>query len=66
MVQLEEVLLILDNVRGEAIEAAEFPQHEYQTEFGFGRVAGILQAVAQIRERLNERIEAANAAADQN
>ena len=66
MIRIEEVLLILDGVRGEAIEAAEFPQHEYQTEFGFGRVAGILQAIAQIRERLNERIEAVNAAADQN
>lgn len=61
MIRIEEVLAILDGVRGEAIEAAEFPQHEYQTEFGFGRVAGILQAVAQIRERLNTAVEEAAA-----
>ena len=61
MVTLEEVLTVLDEVRGEAIQAAEYPQHEYQTEFGFGRVAGILQAVAQVRYRLTNRIEQANA-----
>lgn len=60
MIPLEMFLSILDGVRGEAIEAAEFPQQEYQTEFGFGRVAGILQAVAQIRERLNQTVEESN------
>lgn len=61
MIHIEEMLAILDAVRGEAIEAAEYPQHEYQTEFGFGRVAGILQAVAQVRERLNAVVEEAAA-----
>lgn len=61
MVALEEVLSVLDEVRAEAIQAAEYPQQEYQTEFGFGRVAGILQAVAQVRDRLTNRIEQANA-----
>ena len=60
MVPLELVLALLDGVRAEAIEAAEYPQQEYQTEFGFGRVSGILQAVAQLRERLNERVEELN------
>jgi hypothetical protein len=65
VIPLEVVLAILDGVRGEAIEAAEFPQQDYRTEFGFGRVSGILQAVAQVRERLNEKIEEANSDQDQ-
>jgi len=58
VVSLETVLAVLDEVRGEAVQAAEFPQQEYQTEFGFGRVAGILQAIRQVQDRLTMKIEA--------
>lgn len=61
MIPLEVILAALDEVRKEAVEAAEFPSQEYQTEFGFGRVAGILQALRAVQGRIEAKVEEANA-----
>lgn len=53
MLQLELLYRLLDELRTEAIDAAERPSTDYQSEFGFGRVSGMLQALREIRERID-------------
>jgi phosphoribosyl 1,2-cyclic phosphodiesterase len=47
---LEEILRILDGIRGDAIQAVESPPEDYRTEFGFGRATGMLQALRESRD----------------
>ncbi len=57
MIPLETILRIIDDKRNEVIEAAEYPAEGQQTEFGFGRVKGMFQALRHVRDAV---IEAAN------
>lgn len=53
MIPLEEVLRILDEVRGEAIEIIETPRDDKRDAFEFGRAHGFMQCISQLRERIN-------------
>lgn len=54
MLRLETVLRILEGLRGEAMAAAENPPEDYRSEFGFGRVAGMLQFANRAIRLMNE------------
>lgn len=59
MLTLEEVLRILDGLREEALQAVEAPDETFRTEFGFGRVSGMLQAITQAKVQVTEAVNAA-------
>jgi len=54
---LDILLRLLDGLRDEAIRAVESPGEEYRNAFGFGRVAGMLSAIHEMRERINAVVE---------
>jgi len=54
---LEQLLVLLDQLREEAVSSVEHPPEDQRTEFGFGRAAGFLQFGSQLRQRLNEIAE---------
>lgn len=54
------LLRLLEGLRDEAIQAVEHPSDEHKTEFGFGRVAGMLTAIREMRERIEALIAEAN------
>lgn len=57
MLQLADLYALLDELRREAVEAAESPREEDRTAFGFGRVAGMLQVLRAVRERVDQKVE---------
>lgn len=57
MLPLEELLRILDGMRSEAIGLVESPPEGMRNEFGFGRVSGMIQMLAQIRNSVLTQIE---------
>jgi hypothetical protein len=57
VLQLDVLYRLLDELRGEAIRAVESPSEEYRNAFGFGRVAGMLWAVQEMRERIDAKVE---------
>jgi len=48
---------MLDEVRAAAIEAVERPGKGEKNAFGFGRLAGMLQAIAELRQRIDQLVE---------
>lgn len=65
MLPLETLFRLLDGLREEALQAAEYPSDEYKTEFGFGRVAGMLAVLRSMRERIEEAVAEANQQEDE-
>jgi hypothetical protein len=57
LLQLDELYRLLDELRNEAVQAAEYPREEDRTAFGFGRVAGMLEVLRVVRERIEEKVE---------
>ena len=60
MLPLEVIFRILDDLREEAIQAAEAPSSDDRTEYGFGRVSGILQVLRETRNRIENVVEESN------
>jgi hypothetical protein len=61
VLQLEILYRLLDGLREEAVQMAEHPADEKKTEYGFGYVGGMLYALRQAREGIEEIIAESNA-----
>jgi len=57
VIPLAVIYEILGALRDEAIDGAERPQDDQRTEFGFGRVAGTLQLLREVRDRIESHVE---------
>lgn len=57
MLQLDDLYRLLDELRTEAVQAAEYPKDEHLNAFGFGRVAGMLYVLRALRERIDQKVE---------
>jgi len=55
---MEWVLLLLNELREETLDSVINPPVDQKTEFGFGRVNGMLFAIETIRQRVTEEMEA--------
>lgn len=60
MIDLSVVFQILEDIKRQAIECVENPAADRRDAFEFGTISGMLKAVAAVRERLSEFVEAAN------
>jgi hypothetical protein len=58
MIQLEAVLLLLDQLRAEHIEMLENPKG--RDAFAFGEASGGIRAVAELKNRIEALVSAAN------
>ena len=60
MIDLAVVFQILEDIKAQAVECVERPADDRRDVFEFGSINGMLKAVATVRERLNEHVEAMN------
>ena len=60
MIDLSVVFQMLEDIKRQAIECVDKPAGDRRVAFEFGTISWMLKAVAAVRERLNEFVEAAN------